>query len=130
MQHPTEITFHGIEHSDAVEMAIQRWVARLEQIHARLTKCGVVVSQPHRRHRHGSQFQVSLVLEVPGLTDVISVTHVMHEDIYVAIADAFRAARRQLKARVERRQGFVKTHVPERTGHVGLNVDKQRGTGS
>lgn len=124
MQIPTEITFHGIEHSDAVEAAIQRWVSRLEHVYDRITKCGVVASQPHKRHRHGSEFQVSVVLEIPG--SEVTVTHMAHEDIYVAIADAFRAARRQLQDHVDVRRGFVKTHVPERTGNVGVNVPKHR----
>lgn len=124
MQIPTEITFHGVEHSDAAEASIQRWVARLEHFYDRITKCGVVVSQPHKRHRHGREFQVSVVLEIPG--SEVTVTHVAHEDIYVAIADAFRAARRQLQDHVDVRRGFVKTHVVERTGNVGLNVNKHR----
>ena len=124
MQIPTEITFHGIEHSDSAEAAIQRWVARLEHVYDRITKCGVGVSQPHKRHRHGREFQVSLVLEVPG--GEIAVTHVAHEDIYVAIADAFRAARRQLQHHADLQRGFVKTHVVERTGNIGINVEKAR----
>jgi ribosome-associated translation inhibitor RaiA len=124
MQILTEITFHGIEHSDSAEAAIQRWVARLEHVYDRITHCGVVVSQPHKRHRHGRDFQVSVVLEVPG--DNITVTHVVHEDIYVAIGDAFRAARRQLQDHVALRRGFVKTHVVERTGNIGVNLEKHR----
>jgi len=124
MQILTEITFHGIEHSESAEAAIQRWVTRLEHVYDRITSCNVVVSQPHKRQRHGRDFQVSLILEVPG--GEIPVTHVTHEDIYVAIADAFRAARRQLQHHVELRRGFVKTHVVERTGNIGVNVAKHR----
>src|SRR5688572_2103961 len=124
MQIPTEITFHGIEHSDSVEASVQRWVARLDHMYDRITTCHVTISQPHKRHRHGSEFNVSIVLEVPG--SEIAVTHVRHEDIYVAVADAFRAARRQLSNQVDLRRGFVKTHVVGREGNVGINMNKHR----
>ena len=108
----TEITFHRIEHSDAVEAAVNRWVARLEHIYDRITKCGVVISLPHKRHRHGSEFNVSVVLEVPN--GQVTATHISHVDIYVAVADAFRAARRQLQDHVNKQRGFVKTHPAPR----------------
>lgn len=121
---PTEITFHGIEHSDAVEAAAQRWVARLEHMYDRIIKCTVTISQPHKRHRHGSEFNVGVVLEVPG--GEIAATHTRHEDIYVAVADAFRAARRRLADDRDVRRGFVKTHLVGREGKIGVNVNKHR----
>jgi ribosome-associated translation inhibitor RaiA len=89
-----------------------------------MIKCGVTISQPHKRHRHGSEFNVSVVLEVPG--GEIAVTHVRHEDIYVAVADAFRATRRRLNDLVDTRRGFVKTHIVGREGKVGVNMNKHR----
>ncbi len=114
MQIPTEITFHGLDHSDAVEASVQRWIARIEQIHDRITKCGVVIAQPHKRHRHGREFHINVVMEIPG-GEVVA-THIGHEDIYVAVADAFRAARRQLQDRNDVRRGFVKNHDGDRVG--------------
>ena len=124
MKIPTEISFNGIEHSDAVEQAVERWVARLEHMYDRITKCAVTITQPHKRHRHGSEFNVGVVLEVPG--SEIAATHIRHEDIYVAVADAFRAARRQLAEQRDLRRGFVKTNVVARDGKVGLNLPKHR----
>jgi ribosome-associated translation inhibitor RaiA len=124
MQIPTEITFHGVDHSDAAEAAVRRWVARLEHMYDRLTKCEVTISQPHKRHRHGREFTVGVVLSVPA-RDVVS-THGRHEDIYVAIADAFRAARRQLHDEVELGRGFVKTNLVGREGRIGVNMTKHR----
>ncbi|HLL23309.1 MAG TPA: hypothetical protein VK427_14325 [Kofleriaceae bacterium] len=49
-----------------------------------------------------------------------------HEDIYVAVADAFRAARRQLADHSDMRRGFVKTHLIGRAGNVGMNLNKHR----
>lgn len=108
MEIPTEITFHGVPQSDSVEASIQRWVARLESLNGRIRSCHVFVEQPHRRQRTGSDFEVNVHLEVPGL-ELASRNH--HEDIYVAIADAFRAVRRQLLEGTEMRTGSGRQQV-------------------
>jgi ribosome-associated translation inhibitor RaiA len=94
MEIPTEITFHDLPQSDGVEASIQRWVARLEHVAERISFCRVFVMQPHRRHRTGKDFEVHVHLAIPG--DEIAASHIHSEDIYIAVADAFRAARRQL----------------------------------
>jgi ribosomal subunit interface protein len=97
MQVPTELTFHNLDHSDSAEAAVERWVTRLEQLHARLTKCEVVIDQPHRRSR-SADFHVRVLLEAPGIELASSAER---GDIYIAIADAFRAAHRQLRDKIE-----------------------------
>ena len=114
MQISTEITFHGVDHSDAAAAAVARWVVWLEHFHDRITKCSVTISQPHRRQRLGRVFQVGVVLEVPGRE--IALTHFVHSDVYVAIGDAFRAARRELREQLDLRRRFVKSHALERAG--------------
>lgn len=103
---PTEITFHEIPHSDSVEAAIHRWVARLEHVHDRIIRCMVKIEQPHRSHRQGREFEIHVVLEWWGET--VATSRHRHEDIYVAIADAFRASRRQLLHQRDSRRSFVK----------------------
>jgi ribosomal subunit interface protein len=97
MQVPTELTFHGLDHSDSAEAAVERWVARLEQLHQRLIKCEVVIDQPHRSHRH-RDFHVRVHVAAPG---VELASDAERDNIYLAIADAFRAAHRQLRTRSE-----------------------------
>jgi len=104
---PTEITFHELDVSPAVEAAIARGVARLEHVFHRIESCTVHINQPHRRRRHGGAFHITITLAVPGKD--VAVSHVGHEDIYVALADAFRAARRRLLEQVDIRRGFVKS---------------------
>jgi len=89
MQVPTELTFHGLDHSDPAQAAVERWVARLEYLHARLLKCEVAIDQPHR------ELRVRVRLTVLG-TELDAKAE--SEDIYLAIADAFRAAHCQLRA--------------------------------
>ena len=112
MQSPLEITFRGMSPSSSVEGAIQRWVGRLEHDYDRLQRCSVVVEMPHQQHRHGNQFHVHIDLSVPGREIAVSrdPANAAHEDVYVALSDAFRAARRQLQDHARIRRGDVKNH--------------------
>ena len=95
--------------SPAVEAFVARWVAKLDHAYDRVERCSVVVELPHRRHRHGKQFRVTLQLRVPGTT--LSITDEAHEDIYVAIAEAFRTARRRLQDYARIQRGDIKLHA-------------------
>ncbi|MGE0867095.1 MAG: HPF/RaiA family ribosome-associated protein [Kofleriaceae bacterium] len=109
-----EITFRGMDPSPAAEAEITRCIIRVRDTYERITRCDVVVEQPHRHHRQGKVFHVRIEVTIPG--GVINVsrdpgTDHAHEDLYAAIADAFRAARRQLQGYAEQRRGDVKLHA-------------------
>jgi hypothetical protein len=109
-----EVTFRDMSTSDAVIAAAQRWANRLGKLDPRIQRCSVVVDRPHQRHRQGQQFHIRIELARPDQT--ITVTRDpgldgAHEDIYVALADAFRAARRQLQDHTQIRRGDVKAHA-------------------
>jgi len=119
----TEITFHEIPKSETVEAAVRRWVDRLEHVYDRIVGCTVKIEQPHRSQRHGREFEVHVILDVPGTN--LATSRVRHEDIYVAIADAFRATRRQLLDQVGHRRQFVKAPGTKRKV-VNLGDDYSR----
>ena len=111
---PVEIRFCAMDPSPAAETAIRDWVSRLEHAHSEIERCAVFVELPHRRHRHGKTFAIHIVLTVPDRTIAITRDPGLddsHEDVYVAITDAFRKARRALMdyARIRRRE--VKQHA-------------------
>jgi ribosome-associated translation inhibitor RaiA len=112
---PTEITFHGIDPSPSAEAAIERWVARLEHVHDRILHVHATVGVPHR-HGRKRDFEVHLKLDISGAEIVTRLAK--HEDVYVAIADAFRAARRQLLDELENRRGYVR--APFLTRHASV----------
>ena len=89
-----EITLRGISQSDALESKIRTKVKKLAQIFPSLIGCRVVAEVPHHRHQQGNQFVVRLDITLPGREVIVNRDH--HEDIYVALREAFRAARRQL----------------------------------
>lgn len=105
MAAPVHITFLGMPRSPAVEAQIQRWVDRLEKSSDRLLRCDAWVEQPHRHNRKGNTFRVRVELSVPGETLVVNRDAGIdqaHENVYVALSDAFRAARRQLRSFAQR----------------------------
>lgn len=114
MQVPLEITFHDIDHSASVEAEIRRRAAKLERFAADIVSCRVTVEAPHKHQRHGRLYRVSIDIRLPGNEIVVNrdpAGHHAHEDVYVAIRDTFKAARRQLHDTVRIRRGDVKTHA-------------------
>lgn len=119
---PTKITFRGFPPSDAASARIMERVEKLGNFHKRITECRVTVESPHRHHRKGKLYQINIVLIVPGGELVVNnATHDnhAHEDVYVAIRDAFNAMRRKLEDHVRVRGGKVKAHeTPATKGTV------------
>ena len=121
MQLPVQISFRGVAHSDAVEESIRERAGRLEQFYGRITSCRVIVETPHAHHHKGKLYHVRIDLTVPGAEMVVGrdpAAHHAHEDIYVAIRDAFDAARRQLEDHVRRARGDIKSHEVPPHGRV------------
>jgi ribosomal subunit interface protein len=117
MQIPLEIRFQNLERSDFIEAAVRKQAKKLEQFRDDIMSCRVTVESPHKHQRKGRLFRVVINVRTRG--DEIAVSRMpddeqAHEDVYVAIHNAFDAARRQLQDRLDIRRGFVKTHgVPE-----------------
>ncbi len=113
MKVPVQITFRGVEPSAAVEAKIHEKVERLEACYAGITSCRVVIETPHRHQQRGKLYHVRIDLAVPDAELVVSrdpADQQSHRDVFIAIRDAFHAARRQLEDYARRRRGEVKTH--------------------
>ena len=112
---PTEvlISFRGMETSPSAEAQVRRRAEELDQFSDRLGTCRVMLEASHRRHRQGMTYHVSVDLAVPGGKVVVNrdpgEDHA-HEDLHVAIRDAFDAARRRLQDHMRRLDGQVKHH--------------------
>jgi ribosomal subunit interface protein len=116
MQIPLQITFRGMQHSPAVDAAVRDKAAKLEQFHDRIMSCRVVIEQPGRHQQQGKQFVVHIDLKVPGGEIAVNRDH--HEDVFVALRDAFDAARRKLEDFVREQRGDVKHHELTQSGTV------------
>lgn len=116
MEFPVDITFHGVEVSRAVEERVLREARALETAYQRIIRVEVAVEAPHRSVAKGQRYHVRVNVEVPGKDVVISRdpgNDDAHEDVYVAIRDAFRAARRRLESHVAKN---LRREVKERGG--------------
>jgi len=113
MQIPLQITIRDIEHSDALENHIRDKAKKLDEFFNRIMSCRVVVEMPHKHHHQGKQFNVRLNISIPGHEIAVNRDHA--EDVYVALRDAFDAAKRQLEDQARKMRGDVKTHEPKRT---------------
>ncbi len=111
MQIPLQITIRGIDHSEALESHIHEKSKKLEEFFDHITSCRVVVEVPHKHHQQGKQFNVRIVISVPGSEIVANHDHA--EDVYVALRDGYNAAIRQLEDYARKIRGDVKTHQPK-----------------
>ncbi len=108
-----QITFRGMKESEALSAVVRSKTKKLERFYDHIHTVHVVIEQPHHHSRSGEHFHVRVTLAVPDAELVVEREPALrsrHEDAYVAVNDAFRAARRELQDYVAKRRGFVKTH--------------------
>ncbi|WP_417669643.1 HPF/RaiA family ribosome-associated protein [Roseibium sp.] len=122
MQVEPQVTFRGVEAAPHVETKIRERIAKLEEFHDRITACRVTVEAPHRSGQKGEIYKIGIDIQVPGGDIVVNrepgKNHA-HEDVLVAIRDAFNAAQRQLEDHVRKIGGIhVKSHPGKAKGAV------------
>lgn len=145
MEIPLQITFRGMAPSRAIEANIREKAAKLDEFYHHIMSCRVAVEAPHRHQRKGRAYVVRIDLTVPGAELVVNRApkrmasakllakateaaaspashepskHGAHEDVYVAIRDAFNAAGRKLQDYARRQSGAVKVHQPAKVARV------------
>jgi ribosome-associated translation inhibitor RaiA len=105
---PLQVTWRNVEKSAAVEAEIRSRAAKLVEFHDHIVSCRVVVEAPHRHHHKGNLYRLAIDVKVPDRELVVTrdpgEDHA-HEDIYVAVRDAFDAMRRQLQDYARNRHG-------------------------
>jgi ribosome-associated translation inhibitor RaiA/cold shock CspA family protein len=111
-----------MDHSDAIEARVREKVEHLVMLGDRLTHCRVTIEAPHKHHRKGNTYHVRILLNGPQGQLAVSRdpgdSHA-HEDVYVALRDAFDAAERQLKRNRQKQRGDVKSREAPLQGRVG-----------
>jgi ribosome-associated translation inhibitor RaiA len=104
-----EVTFHGLDPSDALAEHAQKHLDRLIHLDPRITRCRVAIERPNHRHRHGERTRIGVEVWRPGGELVIN-----HEgdelDAYAALGHAFDSMRRQLVEALEQRRGHERAH--------------------
>lgn len=105
MKIPIDLTFLGMDSSEAITLRIEERVARLAQFGSRISKCRIVVEAPHRRGRKGRLYRVHVDIHVPGKVFAVRKGEdelPEHEHLEEALDNAFDAGERLLRDRNER----------------------------
>ncbi|HEY5604565.1 MAG TPA: HPF/RaiA family ribosome-associated protein [Gammaproteobacteria bacterium] len=121
MKLPLQITFRNMERSDALETKIREHAEYLEKFADNIMSCRVVVEAPHQHQHQGNLFHISIDITVPKHEIAVNRgkdLHRAHEDPYVAVRDAFNAARKQLQELVKIRRDEIKQHDAPPHGRV------------
>jgi ribosomal subunit interface protein len=116
---PIQVVFRQMRSSPAIRSRIEELASQLERFEPRLIRCRVVLEVPHRHNRQGRRYHIRIELTVPGRRAIVvsrnpSRLHspAAHEDVWVALQDAFDAAKKRLEEGVRVRRGFVKMPAP------------------
>ena len=121
MQLPLQITFRKMDTSPSVEAHIRERAEALEKYFDRIMGCRVVVEQSARRQRKGKLYHIRVDVTVPGREIVVKrdpPEHHAHEDILVAVRDAFDSVRRQLEDHARKGRGETKAHEAPSHGRI------------
>ena len=120
MDIPLQVSFRNMDASPAIEIRVRDKAAKLEQYFHHLTSCRVVVEAPHRHRHKGKIFHIRIEMGVPRKPELVvsnerEENHA-HEDVYVAIRDAFKTAERQLRDYAGQMEGKTGRHLPPDPG--------------
>ncbi|MCI0663114.1 MAG: cold shock domain-containing protein [Acidobacteria bacterium] len=149
MKLPVQITWRDMDPSPAVEARIREEAAKLEEFYPRIMGCRVVIEIPHQHRQRGYRFHIRIDLTVPEGEIVVKHEPTLHgtiqkieeeertkerevlaphKDIFVAISDTFKAARRRLQDFARKQSGAVKHHdINPRASIIKLFPEKGYG---
>ncbi|MGF7212994.1 ribosome-associated translation inhibitor RaiA/cold shock CspA family protein [Skermanella aerolata] len=116
-----EISVKNMDPSPAIEARIREKADKLDRFYQHIMRCRVTVGAPHRCHHQGRLYEVNMGITIPkGELTVPREEHRnhAHEDIQVAIRDAFDAAVRQLEDHARRLRGATKIHEIPQHGRI------------
>ena len=97
----TQVVFRGVDHSEAVEAAVHKRVEKLGRFSEDIQSLRIILESPHNYHHKGRVYHVGVEATIPNHDIVVTRDqhdNHSHEDIYVAIRDAFNAFERRLKS--------------------------------
>jgi len=121
MTNDFQVVFHNIDQSSAINEAVQKRISKLERYCDQIITGRVVLDSPHNNHHKGKVYSVGLEIHTP--TKEVRVNQEQHdnhahEDLYVAIRDAFNAAERQLKS-------IDKSHRTDKSVKPGAGLESE-----
>lgn len=119
MTNEFQVVFHNIDQSNAIADAVHKRIEKLERFCDQIITGRVVLDSPHNNHHKGKVYSVGLEIHTPLKEVRVNQDqhdNHAHEDLYVAIRDAFNAAERQLKS-------IEKKHRAQKPAKLGPELD-------
>ena len=101
MTNEFQVVFHNIDQTDAITDAVQKRISKLERFCDQIITGRVVLDSPHNNHHKGKVYSVTVEIHTPVKEVRVNQDqhdNHAHEDLYIAIRDAFDVAERQLKS--------------------------------
>lgn len=126
MELPIQITYRGLDPSEALRDLIHKEAGKLDKFFDRIVACRVLIEREQRHLRSGAPFRVRIDLTVPGGELTIDTAKsarisavdeeaparrksadvdAAHKDAALAVRDAFRRARRRMQDFARRGMG-------------------------
>jgi hypothetical protein len=103
-QRPCRISFNGFAATEPPRIEVRAWLARLGALTAPMIGGDVVIDALDQGHKH-RHYRVRMELVMPAGSVFVGADHpanLPHDDVYVAIRNAFRAVRRELETGPQR----------------------------
>ncbi len=128
---PLQITFRHMHPSPALEARIRELASRFDKFSAHIMRCHVIVQPLSHRAHQGALYDFRIDITLPD--EEIGIRHAhpadhAHESPYVALRDAFRAARRKLEDYERRRRPDIKSRAGPAEGRI-CELDPEHGYG-
>lgn len=112
MKIPPEITYRGVEKTDAIEALIHEKIAKLERVCDHISSCHIAIEKEQDRPRDRSPYRVRLDITVPPSHELAAESTMGHKTQYAeldtVIRDAFEKAWRQLRDLSKQQQEYDK----------------------
>ncbi|MEL6940731.1 MAG: HPF/RaiA family ribosome-associated protein, partial [Cyanobacteria bacterium J06598_1] len=119
-----EISYRGIQKTEALETLVAQKISKLEQFYTQISSCRVSIEKVHDHPEHGSPCRVRLDITVPENREIVvdkNPAEGAKSSLEAIIRDAFDTANRQLKELNEQQHTHMKTHIP---GQREIVLDK------
>ena len=104
-----QVTFRGLSPSSSIVSLVFRKAQKLGVMAPQLEGCHVVIELASRGSQRHCEYRVAVHLSGGTIATRRGVRQASHENVYVALREAFEAARRQLETRGIRPRGRAAT---------------------
>lgn len=103
-----QVTFHGLERSEALESLILEKAGKLRLVYDRIQRIRVVIEMPHRSHNKGNHLEVKVEMHIPGEDEFVitrgSELDAEHDSAFALVREVFTAAQRVVRDHAEMRE--------------------------